>query len=66
MLAGRFPASPDRVALGELTARSLHVHVGDDVAFDTGADGGRSPITSSASSCCPPCRSARAVAGAPP
>ena len=42
VLAGRFPASPDEVALGELTARSLHVHVGDDVAFD-GADGG--PVT---------------------
>ena len=42
VLAGRFPASPDEVASGELTARSLHVHVGDDVAFD-GADGG--PVT---------------------
>ena len=39
VLAGRFPASPDEVALGELTARSLHVHVGDDVSFD-GPDGG--------------------------
>ena len=42
VLAGRFPASPDEVALGELTARSLHVHVGDEVAFD-GTDGG--PVT---------------------
>jgi hypothetical protein len=41
VLAGRFPASPDEVALGELTARSLGVHVGDEMSFD--ADGG--PVT---------------------
>jgi hypothetical protein len=38
VLAGRFPASPDEVALGELTARSLKVHLGGTVTFD-GADG---------------------------
>jgi ABC-type lipoprotein release transport system permease subunit len=41
VLAGRFPASPDEVALGEVTARSLGAHVGEDVTFD--ADGG--PVT---------------------
>jgi ABC-type lipoprotein release transport system permease subunit len=41
VLAGRFPASPDEVALGKVTARSLGVHVGEDVSFD--ADGG--PVT---------------------
>jgi hypothetical protein len=42
VLSGRFPASPDEVAMGELTAASLHVHVGDDATFE-GADGG--PVT---------------------
>jgi putative ABC transport system permease protein len=38
VLAGRFPVSPDEVALGEVTARSLGLHVGQDVTFD--GDGG--------------------------
>jgi predicted lysophospholipase L1 biosynthesis ABC-type transport system permease subunit len=41
VLAGRFPASPDEVALGELTARSLHVHLGDAITFD----GDHGPVT---------------------
>jgi len=40
VLAGRFPASSDEVALGEITARSLGVHLGEDVTVegDGGAD----------------------------
>jgi hypothetical protein len=38
VLSGRFPASPDEVAVGELTAASLHLHVGDHATFE-GADG---------------------------
>ena len=34
VLAGRFPASPDEVALGAVTARALDVELGDDITFD--------------------------------
>src|SRR5262249_1338518 len=38
MLAGRMPAGPDELALGRVTARQLHLHVGDQVhlAGDSG------------------------------
>ena len=65
VLAGRFPASPDEVALGELTApRSTSTSA--TTSPSTAPTEDRSPTTSSASSCCPPCPSARAAAGAPP
>jgi hypothetical protein len=41
VLAGRFPATDDEVALGERTADALHVHIGDDVSFD----GEQGPVT---------------------
>jgi hypothetical protein len=42
VLSGRFPTSPDEVAMGAVTAASLHLGVGDDATFE-GPDGG--PIT---------------------
>jgi len=33
LLAGRLPAGPDEVALGRVTARQLHLNVGDELAL---------------------------------
>jgi hypothetical protein len=40
VLAGRFPAAPDEVAVGRLTAESLRLDVGDAMALD----GDRGPV----------------------
>jgi ABC-type lipoprotein release transport system permease subunit len=40
VLDGRFPTTPDEVAVGKLTAESLHLHVGDQMTFD----GERGPV----------------------
>jgi predicted lysophospholipase L1 biosynthesis ABC-type transport system permease subunit len=43
VLQGRFPASADEVALGAVTARQLHAHIGDTVMF-TGDSGQPAPF----------------------
>src|SRR5205085_184629 len=34
---GRLPASPDEIAMGRVTARQLHLHIGDELPLENGA-----------------------------
>jgi putative ABC transport system permease protein len=43
LLAGRLPNGPDELALGRVTARDLHLHVGDTLELSHGADGPETP-----------------------